>query len=78
MAISNMGRALGASLLGPLKEALAWEYMFLTIGVFSLVSFLFITVLPLKKHLFKLDCMEADEVQKESNDIQLYQVKPVV
>ena len=71
MAVSNIGRAVGASLLGPLKEAFAWEYVFLTVGVFSLVSLLFIMVLRLKKHLVRLDCMEADEVEKDLGHVNL-------
>lgn len=71
MAVSNIGRAVGASLLGPLKEAFAWEYVFLTVGVFSLVSLLFIMVLRLKKHLDRLDCMEADEVEKDLGHVKL-------
>ena len=71
MAVSNIGRAVGASLLGPLKEAFAWEYVFLTVGVFSLLSLLFIMVLRLKKHLDRLDCMEADEVEKELGHVKL-------
>ena len=71
MAVSNIGRAVGASLLGPLKEAFAWEYVFLTVGVFSLVSLLFIMVLRLKKHLDRLDCMEADEVEKDLGNVKL-------
>lgn len=71
MAVSNIGRAVGASLLGPLKEAFAWEYVFLTVGVFSLLSLLFIMVLRLKKHLDRLDCMEADEVEKDLGHVKL-------
>lgn len=71
MAVSNIGRAVGASLLGPLKEAFAWEYVFLTVGLFSLLSLLFIMVLRLKKHLDRLDCMEADEVEKDLGHVKL-------
>ncbi|MEO7265011.1 MAG: MFS transporter [Ferruginibacter sp.] len=71
MAISNMGRALGASLLGPLKNAFAWEYVFLIVGVFALVSLLFIMVMRMKKHLERLDCMEADEVENDFKNLAL-------
>jgi PAT family beta-lactamase induction signal transducer AmpG len=69
MAISNMGRALGASLLGPLKKAFAWEYIFLVVGGFALVSLLFIMVLRMKEHLDKLDCMEANEAEKDFRQV---------
>ncbi len=65
MAISNIGRAVGASLLGPIKAAFDWEYVMLTVAIFSLVSLLFIIVLRLKKHLERLDCIEADEAGKD-------------
>jgi PAT family beta-lactamase induction signal transducer AmpG len=68
MAISNMGRALGASLLGPLKENLPWEYVILTVGVLALGSLFFVLILRLKKHLDRLDCMEADAVASEFKD----------
>ncbi len=71
MAISNMGRALGAYLLGPLKEAFAWEYVFLIVGTFALVSLLFIMVLRMKEHLDRLDCMEADETEKDYQKLRL-------
>lgn len=71
MAISNMGRALGASLLGPLKDRLPWEYVILSVGVFALVSLIFIMVLRMKKHLERLDCMEAEEVEKDFKKVAI-------
>ncbi len=65
MAISNMGRALGASLLGPLKENFGWEYAILAVGILSLASLFFILLLRLKKHLDRLDCIEADERESD-------------
>ncbi len=71
MAISNMGRALGASLLGPLKERMSWEYIILSVGVFALVSLLFITLLRLKKHLVSLEDIEAVETQKDFTKLSI-------
>ncbi len=71
MAISNMGRALGASLLGPLKNTFEWRYVFLIVGVFASVSLLFIMVMRMRKHLERLDCMEADEVEKDFQNLAL-------
>jgi MFS transporter, PAT family, beta-lactamase induction signal transducer AmpG len=65
MAISNMGRALGSWLLGPLKESLTWEYVLLAGASFYFVSLLFIMVLRLKKHVDRLGIMEADAIDKE-------------
>lgn len=71
MAVANMGRALGASLLGPLKEKLSWEYVILTVAVFALGSLAFVLMLRLKKHLDRLDCMEAGEVLKDGQKMAL-------
>jgi PAT family beta-lactamase induction signal transducer AmpG len=71
MAVANMGRALGASLLGPLKEKLSWEYVILTVAVFALGSLVFVLMLRLKKHLDRLDCMEAGEVLKDGQQVTL-------
>jgi MFS transporter, PAT family, beta-lactamase induction signal transducer AmpG len=65
MAIANMGRALGASLLGTLKESFGWQYAILTVGLLSLGSLFFIILLRMQKHLDRLDCIEADEVQRD-------------
>jgi MFS transporter, PAT family, beta-lactamase induction signal transducer AmpG len=65
MAISNVGRAIGASLLGPLTKTFSWGFVILTVGGFALVSLIFVMVLRLKKHMEKLDCIEADEVEKD-------------
>ena len=63
MAIANMGRALGAYLLGPLQFNFGWQYSILAVGVLSFASLFFITLLRMKKHLDRLDCIEADEVE---------------
>ena len=71
MAISNMGRALGASLLGPLKERLPWEYVILSVGIFALVSLLFVTLLRMQKHLVSLEDIETTETQKDRTKLRL-------
>jgi cyanate permease len=71
MALANMGRALGASLLGPLKNSFGWQYVILAVGLLALASLFFIVFLRLKKHLGKLDVIESDEVQKDDNMLAL-------
>lgn len=66
MAMSNMGRAFGAYLLGPLQANFGWQYTILSVGVLSLASLFFIMLLRLKKHLDRVDCIEADEAERES------------
>jgi PAT family beta-lactamase induction signal transducer AmpG len=65
MAIANVGRAFGAYLLGPLKANFRWEEVILSVGIFTLGSLFFVAILRLKKHLNRLDCIEADEVIKD-------------
>ena len=65
MAIANVGRAFGAYLLGPLKANFPWEDVILSIGLFALSSLFFVIILRLKKHLSRLDCIEANEVVKD-------------
>ena len=69
--MANMGRALGASLLGSLKVYFGWQYAILAVGVLSLGSLFFISLLGLKKHLDRLDCIEADKVDKEYPKVAL-------
>jgi hypothetical protein len=71
MAISNMGRAFGASLLGPLTNSFGWQYVILTVGLLSLASLFSIFLLRLKKHLARLECIEADEVLNDYNKLAL-------
>lgn len=77
MAISNVGRALGAYLLGPLKENFPWEHVILSAGILALGSLFFVIIVRIKKHVTRLDCIEADEVIKDelSNSKILFQEK---
>lgn len=49
MALSNIGRAVGSGLVGTLKEAMSWEYVFLCIALAPLISILFINGIDFKK-----------------------------
>ena len=55
MALSNMGRASGSGLLGPLKNILSWEYLFLTIALIPLVCLLLIRLINFINHKYALD-----------------------
>ena len=65
MAIANSGRALGAYLLGPLKQNFPWEQVILSAGLFALASLFFVIILRIKKHVIRLGCIEADELVKD-------------
>ena len=69
MAMSNLGRAFGASLLGPLRDFLSWEYVILSFAVFALGMLIFILLIHTKKHLDNIDQLESDH-QKN--------IKPIV
>ncbi len=50
MAVTNMGRAAGSGLLGPLKNNLSWQSMFLCIAVIPLGLLLVIQFINFEKH----------------------------
>jgi PAT family beta-lactamase induction signal transducer AmpG len=64
MAISNLGRAIGAGLLGPLRGFLSWEYVILTFAGFAVVMMIFIQLLQTKKHLENIEKLETDHLGK--------------
>ena len=55
MTLSNMGRAWGAGLLGPLKENLTWDLMFLWIAILPLTMLVFIQFINFIKHKNHID-----------------------
>ena len=63
MAISNLGRATGAGLLGQLKDFFeVWEYVILVIALFALIMLILIRRMNVDKHLFKIDNLEANHI----------------
>jgi len=65
MAISNLGRATGASLLGPLHDLLPWEYVILSFAGFATVMLIFIQLLHPMKHLKYIDKLESDHLENK-------------
>lgn len=55
MALSNMGRAWGAGLLGPLKENMTWEQIFLGIALLPLLMLILIQFINFVKHKKHID-----------------------
>ena len=55
MALSNMGRAWGAGLLGPLKENFTWDQLFLWIAILPLTMLIFIQFINFIKHKNHID-----------------------
>lgn len=54
MACSNMGRAVGAGLVGTLKDMVSWEYVILITAISPLVTLIFIKYIDFKKHREKV------------------------
>ena len=50
MAMGNMGRALGSSLLGPLRERFDWPGMFMVFAALMALAFLIIQAMRLTEH----------------------------
>lgn len=60
MAISNFGRATGASLLGPLREVLPWELVILSFAGFAMVMLVLIQFLQISHHKKRIEMLESD------------------
>ena len=59
MALGNMGRAVGSSMLGPLRERLDWPGMFLVFAGLMAAVLLIVQAFRLKQHQGALDRLEA-------------------
>jgi PAT family beta-lactamase induction signal transducer AmpG len=58
MAISNLGLAAGAALLGPLKDLFNWEYVILCYILFAGVMLILIRFINFEKHQKRVDDLE--------------------
>jgi PAT family beta-lactamase induction signal transducer AmpG len=65
MAISNMGRSVGASLLGPLKARLPWEHMLVFVALLAGGALFFVVILRIKEHLLKVHLLESNHLEIE-------------
>jgi PAT family beta-lactamase induction signal transducer AmpG len=55
MALSNMGRAAGAAMLGVLKTNFNWEIVFLIIALMPVIMVILIQLINFKKHRVTVD-----------------------
>jgi MFS transporter, PAT family, beta-lactamase induction signal transducer AmpG len=55
MALSNMGRAAGAAMLGVLKTNFTWEIVFLIIAAMPVIMIILIQLINFKKHRVTVD-----------------------
>jgi PAT family beta-lactamase induction signal transducer AmpG len=58
MAISNLGRASGAGLLGPMRKYLEWQYILLSLAGFAIVTLFIIQLLRPNKHISRVTILE--------------------
>ncbi len=66
MAISNLARATGAGLLGPLKESMPWELLILSTASCAFAMLLIVQLLQLRKHEGRLVVLEAKHLEREA------------
>lgn len=63
MAISNLGLAAGAALLGPLKSFLAWEYVLLAFTIFVCFMLIVIQFLRFDRHGKRVVILELNQLK---------------
>jgi MFS transporter, PAT family, beta-lactamase induction signal transducer AmpG len=66
MAISNLGKAIGSGLLGPLHKVMPWEYVILSFAGFAIVMLILVQFLRLQKHLDRIQILEQDHLENEA------------
>jgi PAT family beta-lactamase induction signal transducer AmpG len=63
MAISNLGIATGAALIGPLKNLLSWEHVILVYILFASVMLVLMRFINFEKHQVRVDELEANYIE---------------
>jgi PAT family beta-lactamase induction signal transducer AmpG len=58
MAISNLGLATGAAIMGPLKELFEWEYVLLAYTIFALAMLILMRFINFEKHSIRVNELE--------------------
>ena len=58
MAISNLGLAVGAAIMGQLKELFNWEYVILAYIIFAAIMLVLIRFINFDKHQKRVDELE--------------------
>ncbi len=66
MAISNLGLAAGAALLGPLKDLFNWEYVILCYVVFAVAMLVLIRFINFEKHQKRVEDLEFKYMERNS------------
>ena len=58
MTIANLGRIVGAKLLGPLKNLLSWEYTICSFGVMLALAWIIMPLIKINIHVKKIEELE--------------------
>jgi predicted MFS family arabinose efflux permease len=64
MAISNLGLAAGAAIMGQLKGFLNWEFVILSYIVFAGIMLVLIRFIHFEKHQVRVDELEVKYLEK--------------
>lgn len=69
MAIANIGLATGAKLLGPLTTNLSWEFVILSVVIFTSVMLVLIRYIHFDSHLKKVNRLEALQLVADEQEL---------
>jgi len=50
MTVANIGRVVGAKLVGPVKDAFSWDYTLLAFGGMMVIAWLFLPFIRINQH----------------------------
>lgn len=78
MAISNLGLAAGAALLGPLKSFMAWEFVVLVYTIFAGFMLIAIQFLRFDKHTKRVAVLELNQIRLDEIVDKLKPVEVVI
>ncbi len=64
MTLGNLGRIVGAKLIGPAKDQFNWEYTVLLFAAFILVVWIILQFLRINDHLKQVDALDNNNLEK--------------
>ncbi len=65
MTMGNLGRVVGAKLIGPMKAEFTWEYMLLVFAFVMLIAWVIIQFLRIQRQLERINELENEDVNME-------------
>ena len=61
MTIANLGRIVGAKLIGPIKNILSWEYTIFSFGIMLALAWIIIQFVKIDIHVMKIAALESKD-----------------